>query len=307
MTLQSPQPLPARFRRGTGPLTRRIVEKNHPFSWQYRSERWGRILGRLKAQMRGLKRYFWIVLSGLMLIATIGTGGIIFFSSVFYVSEIRVHRSDLRMDMELIERILQPFFGRHLFFVHSSELETLLKNTVPDIDRATLTKEYPNRLAVNVTVRPLTARLILTTVDNDKHRSTQTGGTLQDFLTEDGRYVQYRDGQVPDISGLPMIHLVDWGIKPKPGRFLLESNFLQQMREAEEILRERFGRNVRTRTVFLRAREFHMTVDKYTLWFDGQSPLADQFGRYTLFLKTVGGETAWQDIDLRLRDRVVYR
>lgn len=211
------------------------------------------------------------------------------------------------MDMELIERILHPFFGRHLFFVHASELEDLLKKSVADIDAVTLTKEYPNRLAVNVTLRPLTARLILTMPDNGENYSAQTGSTLQDFLTEDGRYMQYRDAQVPNISELPAINLVDWGIKPQPGRFLLGSNFLQMMQEAEGILRERFGRSVRTRMVFVRAREFHLTVDKYTLWFDEQSSLADQFGRYTLFLKTMGGETALQYIDLRLRDRVVYR
>ena len=307
MTLQSPQPLPARFRRRTGPLTRRIVEKNHGSSWQYRCERWGRMVGRMKAQMRGLKRYFWMVLAGLMVITVTGAGGITFFSSVFYVSEIRVRRSDLRMDMELIERILSPFFGQHIFFVHASQLKDVLQKAIPDIDGVVLTKDYPNRLAVNVTLRSLTARVVLTTQESDEDQFIGTGSTVRDFLTQDGRYMQYRDTQVSDASGLPVIHLVDWGIKPQPGRFLLEPDFLQKIVEAEDILRERFGHRVSTRTVFMRAREFHMTVDKYTLWFDEQSSLADQFGRYTLFLKTIGGETAMKYIDLRLRDRVVYR
>lgn len=257
--------------------------------------------------MRGLKRYFWMVLAGLMVITVTGAGGITFFSSVFYVSEIRVRRSDLRMDMELIERILSPFFGQHIFFVHASQLKDVLQKAIPDIDGVVLTKDYPNRLEVNVTLRSLTARVVLTTQESDEDQFIGTGSTVRDFLTQDGRYMQYRDTQVSDASGLPVIHLVDWGIKPQPGRFLLEPDFLQKIVEAEDILRERFGHRVSTRTVFMRAREFHMTVDKYTLWFDEQSSLADQFGRYTLFLKTIGGETALQYIDLRLRDRVVYR
>lgn len=263
--------------------------------------------GRLNAQVRGFKRYLWVVAVVVLVTLLIGIGGMTFFSSVFYVNEIRVRRSDLRMDMQLMESTLHPFFGRHLFFVHASDVEEILRDTIPDIDRVLLTKEYPNRLAVNVALRPLTARLVLTTVKQDEPHPVGTGSILLDFLTQDGRYMQYREAQVPDASGLPVIHLVDWGIKPQPGRFLLDSSFLRSIAEAEDILRERFGQNVRTRTVFVRAREFHMAVEKFTIWFDEQSSLADQFGRYTLFLKNIGGETVGQYIDVRLRDRVVYR
>lgn len=307
MTLRTPQPLPERFCRDIGPLTRRIVEKRHQSRWNYRLERWGRYWGRAKASVRAMRRYVWVMVGGGLLVGTVLVIGVAFFSSLLHVKEIRVRRNDLRMDMEFIERVLHPLFGRHLFFIHASEVEMSLKDTIPDIDGIVLNKEYPVRLVVGVKLKPIIVRLSLATVESREEHRTATGDTLQDFLTDDGLYVQYRAAQVPHTSELPLVYLVDWGIKPQPGRFLLEPQLLGQMLEAEKILRDRFGQRVGARTVFVRGREFHMALDKYTLWFDEQSSLTDQFGRYTLFLQALAGETPAQYVDLRLRDRVVYR
>lgn len=241
------------------------------------------------------------------MIVLAGAVSILLFSSAFHVKEIRVRRSDLRVDSETVERILGPFFGRHVLFVHVPDVETLLKTAMPDTDHILLQKEYPARLTIDVKLKPLVVGLILAPAGDEGKISSGTGHIVRDFLTEDGLYMQYREAQVSTASTLPVIRLVDWGIKPQPGRFLLEPHFLQRMFEAEKLLRERFGQNVRTRTVFLRSREFHLAVDAYTVWFDEQSPLVDQIGRYTLFLKTIGGERPLQYVDLRLRDRVVYR
>ena len=79
------------------------------------------------------------------------------------------------------------------------------------------------------------------------------------------------------------------------------------MHNAEQALDEQFGQKVRSRSVYLRAQEFHLLTQQYSLWFDLKSPLEAQLLRYRLFLQTVGKDTAKEYIDLRLTDRVVYK
>lgn len=286
---------------------RRIVEQYHQSSWQYRYERWGRAIGRLKGYLWAWKRYMGMVIGCCLLVSAMVGVGITFFSDVFHVREIRIRRADLRMNIERVEQVLNPFFGQHLFFVHASDIEDVLTKHMTDIGHIVLIKEYPNRLIVDVALKPMVVRLVMSTGEEALVGGHGTGGTIQDFLTSDGIYMRYRDRQVPDSGSLPVVNLVDWGIKPQPGQFLLEPMFLKKMFEAEELLRKKFGYTTNDRTVFLRAREFHLNVGEQVLWFDEQSALSEQIARYMLFLKKIGGDTSVQYIDLRLRDRVVYR
>lgn len=240
--------------------------------------------------------------------------GIALFSPVFHVQRIRVARSDPRIDVEQIQRALAPLFNRHLFFLPPEEVQRLLVAQVPDLAGAEATKLYPSTLGVHLTLDPIIARLVIE--DPDRARVASGSGsaaampsakTLGDFLTERGMYVAYAPSQVASMTGMLTVHVVDWGVRPVPGKPLVEPEILSAMRAVEGAIVQDFQQPVKSRTVFVRAREFHMEIPRHTLWFDLRSSQEEQLARYRLFLQSGSAQEAKQYVDLRLKEKIVYR
>ena len=100
---------------------------------------------------------------------------------------------------------------------------------------------------------------------------------------------------------------MDWGVRPSPGTALIPIELLTQMNAAENALRTQFGHEIQGRTVYLRAREFHILADDISIWFDISNTLYRQLQRYRSLLQSVALEDINSYIDLRLADRVMYR
>lgn len=240
---------------------------------------------------------------GVLIVILMG-GGMVLFSPIFTVREIRVIREDLRLDVEQVQRTLLPLFGEHLFFVSTGEVRLLLQRTFVDLEESMVEKHYPSRLDVRIRMRPLRARLLIEDPASLPHDGS--GEVLGDYVTEEGVYVAYAPVQVPASEALLPIRVTDWGVRPQPGERLLDPLMMQHINDAERILTEQFGFTVRERVVYVRAQEFHILTEKYALWFDIRSSLDEHFRRYRLFLKAMGGDIPRKYVDLRLTDRVVY-
>lgn len=243
--------------------------------------------------------------------------GVALFSPILVVREIRVQRSEGRVDVARIQEALAPLFGRHLLFVSAREVTSRVSDVVPDLDAVSVTKQYPSLLFVRITLQPIIARLIL---EEPKPAHAASGAVLPtgsgaapplptvrryDYLTANGLYVTSTDAMTP--SKLPTIKIVDWGVRPLPGSLLVSPNFLARMQQTQQILQDQFSLQIVLRTVYLRAEEFHFATSKFSLWFDAKDPVADQIGRYRTFLQAVGLKAVRQYVDLRLTGRVVYR
>jgi hypothetical protein len=96
-------------------------------------------------------------------------------------------------------------------------------------------------------------------------------------------------------------------VKPDPWKPLLTTEFLQNMKTTEDALQSQFGQLIRNRTVFLRAREYHLQTQTAELWFDLKSPIEEQLARYRLFLQSVPPGSAKQYVDLRIPDKLIYK
>lgn len=312
--LLKPRRLPERFNRRIQVSTRRFVEQRHKRHRQYRRERWGRVVHRLQRQSATLRkvmqRFLLIFIAGLLIL----TVSLLLFSPLLAVKEMRVLRTDPRIDVERVQRALVPAFRRHLFFLSGQEIEALLQQDMPDLLEVTIAKRYPSTLVLRLTLDPIIARL---SIEDPPAQGTASSGTgvltseragaaPTEYLTARGMDVLYPSSQVK-VDAIPLIRIVDWGVRPSPWRPLLDPELLLLMREAEQALREQFGQEVTERTVFLRAQEFHVRTKPLTLWFDRRSSLAQHLDRYRIFLRTVGMQGAKQYVDLRLTDRIVYR
>ncbi len=243
--------------------------------------------------------------------------GLLLFSPLFDVREIRVLRTDARIDIEQVQHALLPVFHRHLFFLSSQDIAPLLQSALPDLTDVSVQKRYPSTIVLRLTLDPIIARLSIEGPEGGKKAELTAKGTgallaeetrvrTGDFLTAQGKYVVYQAAQVQGTN-LSTLRVVDWGVRPVPQTRLMDPAFLLLLRETEQALREQFGQEVIERTVFLRAQEFHLRIKNIALWFDRRSSLEDHLQRYRIFLRTVGLPAAKQYIDLRLADRVVYK
>ncbi|MDD4287451.1 MAG: FtsQ-type POTRA domain-containing protein [Candidatus Peribacteraceae bacterium] len=306
MSLRPASRIPRRFNRPVSRSTQRLVARRHAVPLRSRLvvrwRRWAHATRRgISNWRKAIIQWSAITLVLLVLLA----GGIVAFSPIGQVEEIRVSRTDLRLDIEEIQQLLAPLFGHSLVTVSSREIRLLLEQRIPDIRSVTVNKRYPSQLFVRVELSPLVARSRVL-APGEENLPIQGSGTTLTFITDRGTFVVTPPGFTGGNS-LPLIDLVDWGIRPEPGSPILSQDFLARMQQAVDTLQTQFGQSVKRRVAFIRAQEFHLVVDKVSLWFDVRSPLEEQLLRYRMFLRSVGLSEVKEYIDLRLADRVIYR
>jgi len=243
----------------------------------------------------------WIAVT--VIVLGIAVFGFLLFSPIIQVREIKVTRLSPRLDIEEVQSTLSSLFGRHLFFLSAFEVEQILNESIADIERVKIGKEYASVLHVEIELQPLVAKLRIIAPD-DIDVPIGTGSTI-DYVTEEGIYVTTTAAK--DTQTLPEIILVDWGVRPVPGALLVSPTFIERINAAEIAFLRQFGQEVQRRTVYLRAQEFHLRIADRELWFDLKSPLEDQLERYRIFLREVGIEEAKDYVDLRVSNRVIYQ
>lgn len=311
--LRKPRRLPQRFNRPVTRQTRNLVERRLQRRRNYAFQRWQRGFQRIQRKIGSMKKTI-ALFSGLLVAGLVLLGmGLALFSPILNVLEIQVMRSDPRIDPERVQRSLASVFGKHLFFLTEQEVTNILESSLPDLSSAEIQKSYPSTLRVRIALDPVVARLEIDNPDTDAAGTgaVMTGsGTLpgsQDYLTSEGVYAVYFPSQVQAGTGLILLRITDWGVRPEPWKPLIEPQFLTTMRKAEDALRLDFDVLIRSRAAYIRAREFHIQTATHTLWFDLRSTVDEQLERYRLFLGSAGATAAKQYVDLRLKDKIVYK
>lgn len=304
-----PKRIHRRFNRRVTPFTRAVVRKQIPKEkFGARTGRTMRRLQRLRARLAGFRRVgLYLVLAGVVSALAAATMTVAF-SSLFTVREIRVQRTDLRIDTERVQEALAPLFGQRIVLVTRQEALTLLRETIPDVESVTMQKRYPDALLLRLELDPVVARLDIREADGSAAKAASSGGQLPiDYLTAGGLHVLYTSAQVGTDVPMPTIEIADWGVRPAPWNPLLTPALLRTMQQAEVQLDQQFGLRTSKRRVYLRAQEFHLATQKHALWFDLRSPLQQQMDRYRIFLQAKGADAAREYVDLRITNKIVYK
>lgn len=310
MPLRSPRRLPRSLNRPVSKTVRAVAQKQYRKSgrrqrlrkeWASRfSRRWNKNSVIIWKELK-----IWLI--GFGVAGLLGLIGILVFSPIFNVKHIQIRRQDARIDIDDAQRALRPLFTERLPFITRAEVVTLLQTIYPDITQITMKKTYPDSLQISMYVDPLAAQLKI-----DAQRENAAGSGV--VLAQSGSYAYITSKGYTVFSpvrlskdALPTLIITDWGAQPANRTLLLDATFLRTIFEARDTLRENFGLQATNITVYLRAREFHITTKKIALWFDLSSPLQLQFGRFREFLKALSLDQAKEYIDLRISDRVIYK
>lgn len=316
---RSPRRQPPKFRRTASRPMRNVAQKRRRARRWYWLERMRRSMMRLRkriADMRTLVfRLALIAIAGIVVLSIVT----LLFSSYLHIREIRIRRTDPRIDIARVQTLLAPLFNEHLFFLEQREVRLLLDGynldegeeasrgeRVVDLQSIGIAKSYPDTLVVELTLQPLVARAEVVAPAEEETIPQVASGSLL-LITDEGMLVEYPARSTNSGAQLPLIRLTDWGVRPRAWITQLDPKMLSEMQHAEQLLDEQFGQTIEERIVYLRAQEYHLRLPEYTLWFDTRNTLESQLQRYRVFLRTVGPSVAEQYIDLRIADRVIYR
>jgi len=312
MLLRPTRPLPRRFNRRVSKGTAEFVQRRHHRRQRSSHERLVRTYRRsqrfLSWTVDFLRQWFLLSIFTLLLLGF----AVLLFSPLVHVREIRIKRTDARLDSERIQRSLRPMFGRHLFFLPPHDVKVLVQDAMPDASNVQVDKQYPSTLSLTITLHPLIARLQIEEEGGAAPPTAPSAGTgaspakRYEYLTDNGLFISL-SSEAASATALPLIRVVDWAVRPVPSTPLLSGEFLKRLQDVETQLRDEFGLTIKGRAVFLRAREFHVQTTTYSLWLDMASPLDDQLRRYKLFLTHVQPRDVKEYVDLRLVGKIVYR
>lgn len=241
---------------------------------------------------------------------------LLLFSPILHVREIRVIRAEGRIALPAVLQALAPLYGRHLLMISAHDAAGRVKRAVPDASDVYVRKRYPSELVVRIAVSPLVARILIdppgagaddlaSSYDAAPDSGAIAGETTADFLAANGMLVS--TVHVTVSQPMPVIRVVDWAARPVPMHPLLTPEFMDRMKRAENALALEFGQQIATRTVFLRAREFHLDSPEIGFWFDARTPLEDQLQRLRIFLGKVKLQDVKSHVDLRLTGIVIYQ
>lgn len=304
MPLKKPSRLPKHLNRPASPLVRSMAKKHYGTTVARRrmrtlahgTRKWTKVAAAIGSEFK-----VWAAIAaGMCVLAGIG---IVLFSPLFDVKQIQVRRQDARLDVEEVQQVLSPLFRTRLPLITRAQVLDLLQEQYPDIRRVEIAKQYPSTLIISAYLDTVVAELAL---DEPVFGSGATASGSYAYLTAEG-YTVFSPMRLDASEKLPLLRVVDWGVKPDNRTFLLSPEFLQTIFQAQDMLSQNFGFTLSETTVYIRAQEFHIRANKVSLWFDIASPLALQFQRFRDFLKTVPLEQVKEYIDLRISDRVIYK
>ena len=326
MPLKPSRRLPKKFSRLAPQYTKKLVAKKH-------KKNRGQKLARLQRKLRGKKKQLssWLkVLWRTLLVATaIGATWAavsFFFSPYLHIQEIKIQRTEARLDVQEVQHILTPLFHRHIFSVSDHEIRSLLVESIPDIASIDVSIRLPQTLIIQIDLQDVASKLIILDPDSGDRlepieikqqeeentaKETGSGGKKParkrhaDYMTADGIYIL--DPLTEYEKNLPIYRIVDWGARPTPSTQIISKEMMQLIKRAERVLTQQFQHTILRRTVYLRAREIHLTTEHYTLWFDLASPFDEQILRYRTLRRVGNIEDISDYIDLRLRDRIIYK
>lgn len=244
----------------------------------------------------------------LLFLPLVVVAGVVLFlaSPALSLQTIIVHRESLYIDVEEVQRLLAPSFGEHLLFLSRREHERILRDALPEVSSVRIRKRYPSTLEVTLYLVPLAARAIVVDPDATDHDvlSTGTGVLLSDGITLEGVYLSF---SVPVEPSLPLLYIVDWGVRPVHRQPILSPEEVGTLLTSLSQLQEDFGFQPEFTILYLRGREFHVRTNTLLLWFDFVSPLEEQLQRLRTFLRTLPPGEVQEYVDLRLHNQIIYR
>lgn len=173
------RPLPRQFNRPVTQGTRMFVERRHKRDRQHsreRSRRWVRrwrtfLVERLAASRRWFK--YLLALAAVLVVC------LFLFSPLLQIREVRVVRTEGRVDLQKVLETLSPLYGQHLLFLSTRDVTARVRQVVPDAVSVSVTKQYPSQVSVRIMLAPLVAHVRIAADETLLASGSGVGGVVR--------------------------------------------------------------------------------------------------------------------------------
>lgn len=303
-------------RRGFRPRRRKRI----PFSWSidWIREKWQAPLSRRESRSLNRQKILLVILGALIFCLC----AVLLFSKTLTLYHIQVHRSDLRVDSSEVEFFLEKIYrGKNLLMVAPFSLRKDIKKEFPSIDSVSVDRKWPHTLEVTVSSLPIVARVHFL-VQEKKEIDILKVPKISDPIEEESiTKKEKKKEEVWMLNKLGILEFNDPNFEKRIplifwknelektleyGETMIDALRLHQMITVSEVLLEQFNLIVSTITYYHNAREAHYKTSKYDIQISFHEDIEDQLKKLQLIWNDIGN-TKQKYIDLRIKNRVIYR
>jgi hypothetical protein len=224
----------------------------------------------------------------------------IFFSSFFLIQEITIEKSELENENFAIKikNSLNKSLGENIVFANTSELETKILKTFPELETVQVNKDYPQTLVIVFSKYPIAANVI-----------NKSNSVKKSYIINSIGYTVKEDYENP---ALPYITIEsEEPINAKTT--VITPSRLNYILDTIQYFEDKFGIKVRETIYHKVAREIHLITEKdFQIWLDIQIPAEDQLKKLKKALVKLDiYNEALSYIDLRISgsngEKIIYK
>lgn len=214
------------------------------------------------------------------------------FSPYFEVKKISIVRDSVLLDLEQLDMLLEPYYGRNLLFLSQSEVASALQERFPEFTEVSIRETWPSEMEVQLVIAPPFVNIF--------HEETANFWTL----SQDGVVLQ------PNATeGLPMIELYQHAGLIQKSQKILNREMIQAIFDAKAFFQEELSIQIDVVHLYSVSQEFHLISENNTaFWLDLTHSLPDQLQKLRLADEKIGLYSKdFEHIDLRIPDQIFYK
>ncbi len=222
------------------------------------------------------------------------TGFIFFavFSPYFKIKKININRDTPNLNIESVQKILKPFYGKNLLFLKKEDLIKILLKNFLEFRTIEITEEWPDSMTISIKLSP-------------------PAFTVFDIESANFAVIS-SDGVVLSLTGNEALPTLKIKNMKKPfilGDRIIEKDWLEQIKLIKKILFSEI--KITTKEIILLpiAQEVHfITSSGISLWFDLQLDIKQQIQKLELGANKIGlYSKKLEHIDLRIPGQLFWK
>ena len=277
-----------RFKHGKSPL----AYKNNasPMGFQRANKKPSKFLKKIQ------KLFTLTVIGGVLILGLYG----IFFAGYFNIKEITISNQNFDSETmsEELKSNLSNTIDKNIIFLDTAEVENQIIKSFPEMEKISVSKDYPSTLTVEFFQYELVANVV-----------SENNNIKKSYIINSIGYPIKEDFENP---ALPYIRIKsDEPINTeKP---LIESKKLHYILNTITYFQDKFGMTIKEVEYKAIAREIHLLTERdFSIWIDTQKPAEDQLKKLKKALVKLDIHTENLDyIDLRIAgtngDKIIYK
>jgi cell division septal protein FtsQ len=271
-----------------------LLESNHAKKTRTKKNRnrWLNLVAKILL-LNQLSRFFKKSIL-LFLVFFVMTSFIVFaiFSPYFKIKELDIKRTNSEIDIAAIETALKDFYGKNLLFIDKYQISQKLLDTFPTFQEIKIKEKFPSTLELEIELtRPF---FTILNEETANHVVISEKGVILSLLAN------------PNI---PKIKLKNYPNILKVGDSITNPDFLQKIKQTQEVLAKEFNIQTKEIVFYLYAQEFHIiSTTKTAFWFDLRRPIKDQLKLLKHVPQKIQlNSSRIEHVDLRIPNQISYK